>query len=73
METQAWLDHALDRGYLERKRYRSLDDSWQKVGAMLDRMIQRARTTFAGQRASSERFPGFIDSSIFDPRSSILF
>jgi len=42
METQAWLDHALDCGYLDRNQYRTLDDSWQKVGAMLNRMIQRA-------------------------------
>ena len=42
METQAWLDHALDCGYLDRTQYRSLDESWQKVGAMLNRMIQRA-------------------------------
>src|SRR5262245_55556843 len=42
METQAWLDHALDCVYLERNQYRTLNDSWQKVGAMLNRMIQRA-------------------------------
>jgi four helix bundle protein len=42
METQAWLDHAHDCGYLDRNQYRTLDDSWQKVGAMLNRMIQRA-------------------------------
>jgi four helix bundle protein len=42
METQAWLDHALDCGYLDRNQYRTLDDSWQKIGAMLNRMIQRA-------------------------------
>ena len=42
METQAWLDHALDCGYLDRNHDRTLDDSWQKVGAMLNRMIQRA-------------------------------
>ena len=41
METQAWLDHAVDCGYLARAQYRSLDDSWQKIGAMLNRMIQR--------------------------------
>jgi len=39
MERQAWLDHAFDCGYLDRNQYRSLDDSWQKVGAMLNRMI----------------------------------
>ena len=42
METQAWLDHALDCGYLDVKQHRSLDDPWQKIGAMLNRMIQRA-------------------------------
>jgi four helix bundle protein len=42
METQAWLDHALDCGYLERNQYRTLDETWQKIGAMLNRMIQRA-------------------------------
>ena len=42
METQAWLDHALDCGYLDGKQHRALDDAWQKIGAMLNRMIQRA-------------------------------
>ena len=42
METQAWLDHALDCGYLDGKQHRDLDDRWQKIGAMLNRMIQRA-------------------------------
>jgi len=42
METQAWLDHALDCGYIDRTQHRSLDETWKKVGAMLNRMIQRA-------------------------------
>jgi four helix bundle protein len=42
METQAWLDHALDCDYLDRNQHRALDEMWQKVGAMLNRMIQRA-------------------------------
>ena len=42
METQAWLDHALDCNYLDRNQHRALDEMWQKVGAMLNRMIQRA-------------------------------
>jgi len=43
METQAWLDHALDCGYyMDRNQHRMLDEAWQKVGAMLNRMIQRA-------------------------------
>jgi four helix bundle protein len=42
METQAWLDHAVDCEYLDRNQYRTLNDMWQRVGAMLNRMIQRA-------------------------------
>jgi four helix bundle protein len=42
METQAWLDHAVNCEYLNSKQYRGLDDAWQKIGAMLNRMIQRA-------------------------------
>jgi four helix bundle protein len=41
METQAWLDHALDCDYLDRSQHHALDEVWQKVGAMLNRMIQR--------------------------------
>ena len=42
METQAWLDHARDCDYLNRNQHRELDDTWQHVGAMLNRMIERA-------------------------------
>lgn len=35
METQAWLDSALDCGYLDAA-------AWQSIGAMLSRMIARA-------------------------------
>jgi four helix bundle protein len=42
METQAWLDHALNCKYLDQKQHRSLDDAWQRIGAMLNRMIQHA-------------------------------
>ena len=42
METQAWLDHALNCEYSDQKQHRSLDDAWQRIGAMLNRMIQRA-------------------------------
>jgi len=42
METQAWLDHAVDCDYLNRQKHRELDDAWQKIGAMLNRMIERA-------------------------------
>src|SRR4030095_15262714 len=39
METQAWLDHALACGYINSTKHRELDDSWQHIGAMLNRMI----------------------------------
>lgn len=42
METQAWLDHARSSGYLDQERYEKHDEAWQHVGAMLNRMIQRA-------------------------------
>jgi four helix bundle protein len=44
LETQAWLDHALDCGYLKAESHRSLDAQWQSVGAMLQRMMERADT-----------------------------
>lgn len=43
METQAWLDSAFDCGYIDGKQHQALDDRWQKIGAMLNRMIQRAQ------------------------------
>jgi len=42
METQAWLDHALECGYLNSAQHLELNEAWQHVGAMLNRMIQRA-------------------------------
>lgn len=42
METQAWLDHAVDCDYLTRAQHHELGDAWQKIGAMLHRMIERA-------------------------------
>ena len=42
METQAWLDHALDCGYLTPSEHRELDDAWQRIGGMLNSMIMRA-------------------------------
>ena len=41
-ETQSWLDHALDCGYLTEARFKELDASWQQIGAMLSRMTERA-------------------------------
>jgi four helix bundle protein len=41
-ETQAWLDHAFDCGYINAKQLKELDAQWQSVGAMLNKMIDRA-------------------------------
>lgn len=42
METQAWLDHACECGYINTEIYQELDKSWQYIGAMLNKMIQKA-------------------------------
>jgi four helix bundle protein len=42
METQAWLDHARECDYIQAEMYQELDKSWQYVGAMLNKMIQKA-------------------------------
>jgi len=41
-ETQAWLDHALACNYITEEKHHALDDAWQHIGAMLNRMIERA-------------------------------
>ena len=42
METQAWLDHSVDCHYITSNQFRELDAGWQSIGAMLNRMIERA-------------------------------
>lgn len=42
METQAWLDHALDCDYLTASEHHELDVAWQHIGAMLNSMISRS-------------------------------
>lgn len=44
METQAWLDHALDAGLIDPAEHRDFDAAWQSIGAMLHAMIKRAAT-----------------------------
>lgn len=41
-ETQAWLDHALDCGYVDASEYTEVDQQWRGIGAMLSRMLDRA-------------------------------
>ena len=44
METQVWLDHAMNCGYIDAEEHRSLDDDWQRAGGMLHEMIDKAHT-----------------------------
>lgn len=41
-ETQAWLDHALDSGYINASQFKELNAQWQQIGAMLNKMTERA-------------------------------
>ena len=42
METQSWVDHALDSDYITSAQFAELDVSWQQIGGMLNRMAERA-------------------------------
>jgi four helix bundle protein len=42
METQAWLDHCVDCGYITRVQHHEIDAAWQSIGAMLNQMIKKA-------------------------------
>jgi four helix bundle protein len=42
METQAWLDHALSCDYITLPQFTELNDTWQHIGAMPNRMIERS-------------------------------
>jgi four helix bundle protein len=47
METQSWLDHALDCKYLSQEQHKELDTAFQSIGGMLQRMIE-CSDTFCG-------------------------
>ena len=42
METQAWLDDALDCGYIDEAMHRVCDSGRQQIGAMLQAMCNKA-------------------------------
>lgn len=48
-ETQAWLDHAMLRGYISESEYEQHNDAWQKIGGKIHSMIQR-HEGFTGPR-----------------------
>ena len=41
-ETQSWLGHARDSGYITPAQFGELDASWQQVGGMLHKMTERS-------------------------------
>jgi four helix bundle protein len=51
IETEVWLDHALDAGYLTTKEHLDLTKSWESIGGMLHTMIEKA-PSFCGGRKS---------------------
>ena len=58
-ETQSWLDHARTCDYINDEQYRELDDTWQKIGGKLNRMIQSA-DSFCGEDGRVEEPPSTI-------------
>ena len=42
MEVQSWLDDAYDCDYITEEQFGKLDPHYQSIGAMLNRMIERA-------------------------------
>jgi four helix bundle protein len=44
METQAWLDHALDCAYIDASAHSAMNGAWQEIGAMLQGMIDRSES-----------------------------
>jgi four helix bundle protein len=52
METQAWLDHALNCQYIDQVRHAELDDHWQHTGGMLRRMVERSQEFCGNRRAT---------------------
>jgi four helix bundle protein len=41
-ETQSWLDDCLDCGHISADEFKQMDAAWQSIGAMLNKMIERA-------------------------------
>lgn len=40
-ETQAWLDHAYQHGYISQDEFKEMNDEWQQVWAMLYTAMKR--------------------------------
>ena len=53
-ETQSWLDDCLDCGYLSSTDFTRMDAAWQGIGAMLNRMMERADDFCRGARSAGD-------------------
>lgn len=42
VETQSWFDDALDRRYIDARRFAELDQQWAEVASLIQGMINRA-------------------------------
>ena len=51
-ETQAWLDDCLDCHYLSATEFTRMDAAWQSIGAMLNKMIDRADNFCLSQQST---------------------
>jgi len=55
METQAWLDQALDCQYLSAEQHAQMDAKWHHVGAILNRMIDTAESLCSAPQPRRKR------------------
>lgn len=44
VETQSWLEDALDRGYITEAQFKQQDAEWEAIGGLIQGMINRADT-----------------------------
>jgi four helix bundle protein len=49
-ETLSWLDHAVDSGYITAVQFKEIDAKWQQIGAMLNKMTERAHDFCKSQK-----------------------
>ena len=49
-EMKSWLHHAVDSGYVSAAQFKDLDAKWQQIGAMLNKMTERAHDFCKSQK-----------------------
>ena len=51
-ETQSWLDDCLDTGYISQAEFARMNEAWQRIGGMLNRMIEKS-DSFCGKHVTN--------------------